>query len=88
MKVGLPTQDLQNCMFRLFVPPLDILAVFADPEEWAELSQLPMYNLLLKSVIKHCNDCTSNCEELDGIPCCNAFVSLYLQLSLFHRVSL
>ena len=74
-------------MFGLFVPLLDVLAVFADPEEWAELSQLPMHNLLLKSV-KHCNDCTSKCEELDRIPCCNAFASLYLQLSLFYRVFL
>ena len=35
-------------MFGLAVPLLDILAVFADPEEWAEPSQLPMHNLLLK----------------------------------------
>ena len=75
-------------MVGLVVPLSDVLAVFADPEEWAELSQLPMHNLLLKSVIKHCNDCTSKCEELDGIPCCNAFASLYLQLSLFYKVFL
>ena len=39
-------------MFGLFVPLLDILAVVADPEEWAELSQLPIHNLLLRSVCK------------------------------------
>ena len=39
-------------MFRLLVRLLDILAVFADPEEWAEPSQLPMHNLLLKPVYK------------------------------------
>ena len=36
-------------MFGLFVPLLDILAILLDPEEWAELDQLPIYNLLLKS---------------------------------------
>ena len=39
-------------MFGLFVPLLDILAILSDPEEWAELGQLPMYNLLLKSISK------------------------------------
>ena len=34
------------------MPLLDVLAVFADPEEWAEPSQLPMHNLLLKPVCK------------------------------------
>ena len=33
----------------LFVPLLDILAILSDPEEWAELGQLPIHNLLLKS---------------------------------------
>ena len=45
-------QDLLNCMFGLFVPLLGVLAILADPEEWAELGQLPMYNLLLKSISK------------------------------------
>ena len=36
-------------MFGLFVPLLDILAKLSDPEEWAELGQLPIHNLLLKS---------------------------------------
>ena len=36
-------------MFGLFVPLLDILAILSDPEEWAELGQLPIHNLLLKS---------------------------------------
>ena len=36
-------------MFGLFVALLDILAILSDPEEWAELSQLPIHNLLLKS---------------------------------------
>ena len=45
-------QDLLNCMFGLFVPLLDILAILADPEEWAELGQLPIHNLLLKSISK------------------------------------
>ena len=35
-------------MFGLFVPLLDILAMLSDPEEWAELDQLPIHNLLLK----------------------------------------
>ena len=39
-------------MFGLFVPILNVLAVFADPEEWVELSQLPIHSLLLKSVCK------------------------------------
>ena len=39
-------------MFGLFVPLLDVLAVFADPEEWAELGQLPIHNLLLKSIVR------------------------------------
>ena len=37
-------------MFGLFVPLLDVLAILSDPEEWAELGQLPMHNLLLKSI--------------------------------------
>ena len=45
----LPTQDLPNCVFGLFVPLLDVLAILSDPEEWAELDQLPIHNLLLKS---------------------------------------
>ena len=36
-------------MFGLFVPLLDALAILSDPEEWAELGQLPIHNLLLKS---------------------------------------
>ena len=36
-------------MFGLFVPLSDILAILSDPEEWAELGQLPIHNLLLKS---------------------------------------
>ena len=36
-------------MFGLFVPLLDVLAILSDPEEWAELGQLPIHNLLLKS---------------------------------------
>ena len=48
----LPTQDLPNCMFGLFVPLLDVLAILSDPEEWAESGQLPMHNLLLKSISK------------------------------------
>ena len=39
-------------MFGLFVPLLDILAMLSDPEEWAESGQLPMHNLLLKSISK------------------------------------
>ena len=39
-------------MFGLFVPLLDVLAMLSDPEEWAELGQLPMHNLLLKSISK------------------------------------
>ena len=39
-------------MFGLFVPLLDILAILSDPEEWAESGQLPMHNLLLKSISK------------------------------------
>ena len=39
-------------MFGLFVPLLDVLAVFANPEEWAELGQLPIHNLLLKSIVR------------------------------------
>ena len=39
-------------MFKLLVPLLDVLAVVADPEEWAEPNQLPLHNLLLKSVCK------------------------------------
>ena len=37
-------------MFGLSVPLLDILAVFADPEEWVESDQLRIHNLLLKSI--------------------------------------
>ena len=36
-------------MFGLFVPLLDILTILLDPEELAELGQLPIHNLLLKS---------------------------------------
>ena len=36
-------------MFGLFVPLLDVLAILSDPGEWAELDQLPIHNLLLKS---------------------------------------
>ena len=39
-------------MFGLFVPLLDILAILSDPEEWAELGQLPMHKLLLNSISK------------------------------------
>ena len=39
-------------MFGLFVQLLDVLAVVADPEEWAEPGQLPMHNLLLKPICK------------------------------------
>ena len=39
-------------MFGLFVPLLDILAMFANPEEWIELDQLPIHNLLLKSIVR------------------------------------
>ena len=39
-------------MFGPLVLLLDVLAVLADPEDWAEPSQLPMHNLLLKSVCK------------------------------------
>ena len=39
-------------MFGLLVPLLDVLAILSDPEEWAELGQLPMHNLLLKSISK------------------------------------
>ena len=39
-------------MFGLFVPLLGVLAILSDPEEWAELGQLPMHNLLLKSISK------------------------------------
>ena len=39
-------------MFGLFVPLLDILVVFANPEEWAELDQPPIHNLLLKSIVR------------------------------------
>ena len=38
-------------MFGLFVLLLDVLAVFADPEGWIELDQLPIHNLLLKSIV-------------------------------------
>ena len=34
------------------MPLLDVLAIISDPEEWAELGQLPMNNLLLKSISK------------------------------------
>ena len=60
-------------MFGLFVPLLDILAILSDPEEWAELGQLPIHNLLLKSNSKEPVLIVQECEELDGIPCCNAF---------------
>ena len=36
-------------MFGLFVPLLDVLVIISDPEEWAELGQHPIHNLLLKS---------------------------------------
>ena len=36
-------------MFGLFVPLLDVLAILSDPEGLAELGQLPIHNLLLKS---------------------------------------
>ena len=40
-------------MFGLFVPLLDVLAILSDPsgsvDQWAELGQLPIHNLLLKS---------------------------------------
>ena len=39
-------------MFGLFVPLLDVLAILSDPEEWTESGQLPMHNLLLKSISK------------------------------------
>ena len=39
-------------MFGLFVPLLDVLAILSDPEEWAELGQLSMHNLLVKSISK------------------------------------
>ena len=39
-------------MFGLFLPLLDILAILSDPEEWTESGQLPMHNLLLKSISK------------------------------------
>ena len=39
-------------MFGLFMPLLDVLAILSDPEEWAESGQLPMHNLLLKSISK------------------------------------
>ena len=39
-------------MFGLFMPLLDVLAILSDPEEWAEPGQLPMHNLLLKSISK------------------------------------
>ena len=54
-------------MFGLFVPLLDVLAVFANPEEWMELDQLAINNLLLKSigrswmeflVVMHLSNCT------------------------------
>ena len=48
----LPTQSLLNCTFGLFVPLLDVLATLSDSEEWAESGQLPMHNLLLKSISK------------------------------------
>ena len=35
-------------MFGLFVALLDILAILSHPEEWAELGQLPIHNLLFK----------------------------------------
>ena len=37
-------------MSGLFVPLLDVLAIPSDSEEWAESGQLPMHNLLLKSI--------------------------------------
>ena len=43
----LPIQDQLNCIFWLFVPLLDVLAILSDPEDWAELVQLPIHNLLL-----------------------------------------
>ena len=36
-------------MFGLFVPLLNVLAILSDPKEWAELGQLSIHNLLLKS---------------------------------------
>ena len=39
-------------MFGLSVPLLDVLAILSDPEEWAGSDQLPMHNLLLKSISK------------------------------------
>ena len=39
-------------MFGLFVPLLDVLAMLSDPKEWEELGELPMHNLLLKSISK------------------------------------
>ena len=39
-------------MFGLFVPLLDVSATLSDSEEWAESGQLPMQNLLLKSISK------------------------------------
>ena len=64
-------------MFGLFVPLLDVLAILSDPEDWAELGQLLMHNLLLKS-ISTCKCCTSKCKELDWIPWCNAFAVIVL----------
>ena len=44
-------------MFGLFVPLLDILVVFANPEECAELDKLPIHNILLKSIIMSWMEC-------------------------------
>ena len=71
-------------MFGLFVPLLDILAILSDPEEWAELGQLPIHNLLLKSNSKEPVSIVQvKCKELDGIPCCNTFTYDCLSVTEF-----
>ena len=74
-------------MFGLLVPLLDVLAILSDPEKWAESGQLPMHNLLLKSISKELVivvqvqvRSTSTSKELDQIPCCNAFAAIVLMI--------
>ena len=47
-----PLRIIQIACFRLLRPLLDVQQTFQDPGEWAELVQLSIHNLLLKSISK------------------------------------
>ena len=53
-------------MFGPFVPLLDILQILRSGQSQANS---PFTTCYLNLFVKHCNDCASKCEELDGIPC-------------------